>query len=148
VASSWPAATALAQAGPGPSDAQVLVAPAFHSAAENFKPALVCATVSVPLAQAWHVGEGDGRPALALSGTPVWSFRTLDTWPDGSVKWALCEALVVAGGDVQAPDLRVQTEPRSSADGRSRTSAGAQCGRHRAAQGPRSTSSPSSSSTS
>ena len=101
------AAAARAQAGPGLPEAQVLVAPALHAAAESFSPALVCATVSVPLAQAWHVGEVNGRPALALKGSPSWSFRTLDTWPDGSVKWALCEALVVAGEGVPPPNLHV-----------------------------------------
>jgi hypothetical protein len=109
----WPhlaGATALLAAAPaqGVPEAKVVVAPALHAAAESFSPALVCATVSVPLAQGWHVGEVDGRPALSLSGSDVWSFRTLDTWPDGSVKWALCEALVPAGEGVPPPDLRVR----------------------------------------
>ena len=59
--------------------AQVLVAPALHTAAESFSPATVCATVSVPLAQSWNVGLVNGRPALALDGSPAWSFRALDT---------------------------------------------------------------------
>ena len=86
-------AAATAQTAPASTpQAQVLVAPALHTAAESFTPAAVCATFSVPLARTWHVGQVNGRPQLGLAGSSIWSFRALDTWPDGAVKWALCEA--------------------------------------------------------
>ena len=73
------AASALAQADGWPLQAQVLLAPARHAAAEGFDPAPVCATFSVPLAEGWNVGLVGGRPALSVSGSPVWSFRTSGT---------------------------------------------------------------------
>lgn len=93
--------------------ARVIVAPALHTAAESFEPATVCATFSVPLARSWHVGQVNGRPTLGLNGASTWSFRALDTWPDGAVKWALCECLVTAGGS-QPLDLYVTLGDGSS----------------------------------
>ncbi|HZL99089.1 MAG TPA: hypothetical protein VFD43_02460, partial [Planctomycetota bacterium] len=119
-------------AGPSaaPESAAVLVSPAWHAGAEPFDPAVVCASVSVPLAESWNVGLVDGRPALALDGASYWSFRALDTWPSGAVKWALCEALVEAGlvlpppalavrqgdGNSGAPDLGSETAARIEVD--------------------------------
>ena len=105
---------AAAQGVPTPPQAQVLVAPARHAGAEGFDPALVCATFSVPLRQTWNVGLVDGRPALGVKGSPMWSFRVLDTWPNGAIKWALCEAMVAAGQGVPDPTLWVKLGTGSS----------------------------------
>src|SRR5262249_26526852 len=45
----------------------------------------------------------DGRPALAVANSADWQFRTLGTWPDGSVKWALVDAVTdVPGGGISS----------------------------------------------
>jgi hypothetical protein len=83
-------------AGPLP-EVLVRLEPALHNEAVPFQPATVHATFGVPLAQGWQVGEAGGRPELGLIGTDVWSFQTLERWPDGSVRWALAEVMVPAG---------------------------------------------------
>ncbi|MCB9899020.1 MAG: hypothetical protein H6825_13525 [Planctomycetes bacterium] len=57
------------------------------------------ATFGLPFPQG-QVQQIQGRPALSVAGSPIYQFTTLDTWPDGSVKWALCDvrADVTAGG--------------------------------------------------
>jgi len=87
--------------------AQVIVAPALATGAESFAQATVCASFSVPLAEAWNIRLVDGRPKLGLQGSPYWSFRALDFWPSGAVKWALCEAIVKAGEGQAPPALSV-----------------------------------------
>ena len=57
------------------------------------------ASFGIPFAEG-EVPEVNGRPALAVVNSEAWQFRTLDTWPDGSVQWALVDAVtdVPAGG--------------------------------------------------
>jgi hypothetical protein len=85
----------------------VTVAPALHNEALPFQPTTVVARFGIPLAEGWMVGEIDERPALGLLGSDVWSYRTIDRWPDGSVRWALAEAMVPAGQGVPPTTLRV-----------------------------------------
>ncbi|MGQ0552638.1 MAG: hypothetical protein ACT4PU_05410 [Planctomycetota bacterium] len=85
----------------------LLVAPASYQGALPFSAATVNCTFSVPLAQAWQVPLVNGRPALTLLGAQRWSFRALDTWPNGAVKWALGTAAVPAGTGVALPTLTV-----------------------------------------
>src|SRR6185503_1862976 len=48
------------------------------------------ATFGLPF-RAGDVPQVGGRPALGVLGTTVWQARTLKTWPDGSVAWALLD---------------------------------------------------------
>jgi hypothetical protein len=85
----------------------VRVEPALHNKALPFQPTMVSAQFSVPLAQGWAVGEIDERPALGIEGADVWAYRTLESWPDGSVRWALAEVMVAAGQGMPPTTLRV-----------------------------------------
>lgn len=103
-----PRAQSLAADGSGGlPEVLVQLAPALHAGALPFQPTTVPAHFGVPLAQAWQVGEIDGRPALGVDGSDVWSFRTLERWPDGAVRWALAEAMVPAGQGMPPSLLRV-----------------------------------------
>ena len=99
-------ARAAAQVTAAP-QAQVVTSLAIPDGGSPFQATTTCATFSVPLAQAWHVGLVGGRPALSVLGSGRWQVRALDVWPDGSVKWAQCVAQVTAGVGVPAPALAV-----------------------------------------
>ena len=92
------AASALAQADGWPLQAQVLLAPARHAAAEGFDPAPVCATFSVPLAEGWNVLVPD--PAADFA-TVVLRSRPIvargDHFGDGHAAEAVISALAAAG---------------------------------------------------
>src|SRR5258706_2212616 len=49
------------------------------------------ASFGIPFAQG-DVPVVDGRPGLMVANSDAWQFRTLSTWPDGSVQWALADA--------------------------------------------------------
>jgi len=72
------------------------------------------ATFGVPFAQADAVPEIAGRPALGVAGAEVWQFRTLDTWPDGSVRWALCDVEVALHAGQVLDELAVVSGPGES----------------------------------
>ncbi len=65
-----------------------------------------CATFGIPFAEG-EVPQMDGRPALSVLGSEVFQLRTLAEWPDGSVQWALVDALadVPAGGIASSLEL-------------------------------------------
>ena len=65
-----------------------------------------CATFGIPFAEG-EVPQADDRPALAVANSETWQFRTLSEWPDGSVQWALVDAVtdVQAGGIVSALEI-------------------------------------------
>jgi hypothetical protein len=63
--------------------------------------------VGVPLPQG-HVFESSGVPQLTVLGAPnAAQFSTLARWPDGSVKWALCEYLVDLAADDDCTDWSI-----------------------------------------
>lgn len=68
------------------------------------------ATFGLPFPRG-QVFENGGRPALAVNGSDTWQFRTLDTWDDDSVRWALVDlsADVLAGQTL--PGLTVVNGP-------------------------------------
>ncbi len=66
------------------------------------------ATFGLPLPQGLAIPIVGGRPQLSVVGSDTWQFEALDTWPDGSVKWALGRARVVVGQGVK-PTLTVET---------------------------------------
>jgi len=60
------------------------------------------ATFGLPIPEG-RVFEVFGRPALAVLGSNVWQFRSLDYWDDGSVRWALVDVSTdVAAGQIQS----------------------------------------------
>lgn len=56
------------------------------------------ATGGLPFSRG-QVFEIAGRPALAVQGSDVYQARTLQRWPDGSVRWALLDAQVDVSPD-------------------------------------------------
>jgi len=52
------------------------------------------ATFGLPVPRAAAVQELGGRPALGVVGANVYQFKTLDTWPEGTVRWALVDVFV------------------------------------------------------
>jgi hypothetical protein len=71
------------------------------------------ATFGLPLPRG-KVFEVYGRPELAVLGSMVWQFRSLDFWDDGSVRWALVDVSSdVAAGQIQS-NLKVVAGPGAS----------------------------------
>ncbi len=67
-----------------------------------FAPRTAVATLGIPLGNELQVGLVDGRPALGIVGADSWQFRALDTWPDGSVRWALVDVAAPVGRGLPA----------------------------------------------
>ena len=63
------------------------------------------ASFGLPFSAGMRVQQIKGRPALGVEGSDLWQFRTLDTWPDGSVRWALLDV----DADVPAGDAAALT---------------------------------------
>lgn len=74
------------------------------------------ATFGLPFEEALVFEGTNGRPNLAVSGSPYFQFDTLDYWPDGSVKWALCSAQggISAGGSTTVTLMPGSGVPGSS----------------------------------
>lgn len=72
------------------------------------------ATFGLPFPKG-QVFETGGRPALAVNGSETYQFRTLDSWDDNSVRWALVDlsADVLAGQTL--PGMTVVDGPGKSA---------------------------------
>ena len=64
-------------------------------------------TFGLPFSNLQQVLDVDGRPSLSVIGSNRWQARTLATWPDGSVKWALLDALVDVPESVPTESLVV-----------------------------------------
>jgi hypothetical protein len=80
-------------------DVPLLVQEVLPAGATGFARPAAEAAFGIPFAQG-EVPVVDGRPALAVANSSEYQFRTLGTWPDGSVQWALVDAVtdVPAGG--------------------------------------------------
>jgi YetA-like protein len=75
------------------------------------------ATFGIPLANSDEVGEVMGRPALAVTGSDIYQFRTMAKWPDGAVKWALLDvAADVTAGTINNSIEITNGDGRSSPD--------------------------------
>lgn len=75
------------------------------------------ATFGIPFANSDEVGLINGRPALAVQNANAYQFRTLATWPDGYVKWALVDAQTdVTAGVINSSLSIVDGTGRSSVD--------------------------------
>ena len=83
--------------------ATLVVTPARASNHPLFQTTSTTATFGIPIPQDWGVGEVGGRPALGIAGSSRWQFRTLDQWPDGSVRWALVDIATTVGTGQPAP---------------------------------------------
>ena len=83
--------------------ATLVVTPARASNHPLFQTTSTTATFGIPIPQDWGVGEVGGRPALGIVGSSRWQFRTLDQWPDGSVRWALVDIATTVGTGQPAP---------------------------------------------
>jgi len=64
------------------------------------------ATFGLPFAEG-QVPELAGRPALDVDGADVFQFRTLASWPDGTVRWALCDAQLELAADQTDASLTI-----------------------------------------
>ncbi len=69
------------------------------------------ATFGLPFAMTDAVPVVAGRPALGIVGSDVWQFRTLDTWPDGSARWVLCDVQASVVADQALTGLSVVAGP-------------------------------------
>ncbi len=103
-------ATASAQDGGPPTEGvitQVAVAAVSAADAEPFPAITRTVTFGLPFAESTVVEISDGVPRLAVSGAAAWQFRTLDRWPDGSVRWALLDVLTQVGEGAFTPTVTI-----------------------------------------
>ncbi|GJM22623.1 MAG: hypothetical protein DHS20C15_25380 [Planctomycetota bacterium] len=85
---------------PAPPDVPLLIREALPGGIEGVQRTNEPATFGIPFEQG-QVGLANGRPALRVAGSSHYQFRTLRSWPDGSVMWALVDlqSSVQAGGE-------------------------------------------------
>jgi len=77
----------------------------------------VVTTFGLPFPNSDHVGLVNGRPALSVVNSGIWQTRTLATWPDGSVKWALMDVAANVPAGAVDTSLRIANgEGRSGPD--------------------------------
>ncbi|MHC4846424.1 MAG: exo-rhamnogalacturonan lyase family protein, partial [Planctomycetota bacterium] len=98
----------------GSATAPLWIQEAVHSKNDGVGRVDGIATFGLPFAEG-QVGQVGGRPALAVTNTSHYQFRTLETWPDNSVKWALIDVLA----DVPANGINFEheTAPGNGASG-------------------------------
>src|SRR5262249_50377273 len=91
-------------------DVPLLGQEVLPAGATGFERPGACATLGMPFKQG-DVPQVDGRPGLSVLNSPSWQTRTLSTWPDGSVQWALIDAVtdVPAGGIATSLELQPGT---------------------------------------
>ncbi|HEX5010973.1 MAG TPA: hypothetical protein VFY71_11280 [Planctomycetota bacterium] len=89
-----------------PLSVPLLVQEVLPAGAKGFARPGACATFGMPFKQG-DLPQVGGRPGLSVHNSPSWQARTLSTWPDGSVQWALVDAVtdVPAGGIASSLEL-------------------------------------------
>jgi hypothetical protein len=85
-----------------PIDTPVLVQEALPAGAQGEDRTAAVATFGLPFSQQQAVPVIAGRPGLAVVGSNLYQFRVLDTWPEGTARWVLCDIAT----DVQAGSIR------------------------------------------
>jgi hypothetical protein len=84
---------------------------------DGFDRELAHATFGLPFPLSAGVAEIEGRPALSMAGVDAYQFRTLETWADGSVRWALCDvAFSLDAGETAAAAVRTGSGVSSTVD--------------------------------
>ena len=73
------------------------------------------ATFGLPFSRDAAVPVVLGRPRLGVLGSDAYQFRVLDTWPEGTVRWALCDVLTDLEAGEWRDDLTVVAGPGLSA---------------------------------
>jgi len=65
------------------------------------------ATFGLPFARELALPVVEGRPQLGVLGSDLYQFRVLDTWPEGTARWVLCDVGTSLAADQVRDDLVV-----------------------------------------